>query len=263
MADPFSLARRLVGTLVLAGLLCSSQVRADTAYVAIILDDMGHNEARGQRALALPANVTYAFLPYAPFAAQLAERAHLARREVMVHMPMANLSDQPIGPRGLVPELGRDDFLARVDEAMARVPFASGINNHMGSYLTQQTREMQWLMADLKRRNLFFVDSRTTPATVASRVARSSLVSSSSRDIFLDNERNADAIDSAFQLLIQRAKHKGTALAIGHPHEETISYLEVTLPLLRKQGIKVIPVSHLIALQRLQELQLANRVFAD
>ncbi len=249
--------------MVLLCLTCSTQVLADSAYVAIILDDMGHHHERGRQALALPADVTFAFLPYAPFAAELAEEAHAARREVMVHMPMANVSAKPIGPGGLVPELDRDDFLALVDQAMSRVPFARGINNHMGSYLTQQPREMQWLMTDLKRRNLFFVDSRTTPATVASRIARSSMVSTSSRDIFLDNELDADAIDTAFQSLIQRAKRMGSAIAIGHPHAETIAYLENALPLLQEQGSRVTPVSHLIALQRLQELQLANRMFAD
>ncbi|MEX2489281.1 MAG: divergent polysaccharide deacetylase family protein [Pseudomonadales bacterium] len=219
------------------------------AHVAVIIDDLGHNLARGTRAIELPGPATVSILPYAEHSRSLAETAHQQGKEVMLHLPMANLSNLPIGPRGLDAALSIEDFYERLSGAFAHVPHARGINNHMGSYLTQQPREMSWLMDELHQRQLFFIDSRTTPHTVASQVARKANILTASRDVFLDNTQTFYQVDRAFKHLINIANKKGTAIAIAHPHDVTLHYLEMTLPLLKDEGVTILPVSELLVLR--------------
>lgn len=238
--------------------LSSPTAAHEPAYIAIIIDDIGNNLSRGQRTIELPAPLTLSVLPYTRYAQPLARRAYRAGKEVMVHMPMANVHDKPIGPGGLQAALSHDEFTELVDRAMARVPHARGLNNHMGSYLTQQTAEMTWLMEEMKQRRLFFVDSRTTPKTVAQRIAKEKAVFSSRRDVFLDNEQSFYEVDRAFRKLIALARRNGTAIGIGHPHEVTLDYLEMVLPGLTSDGIYVLPVSNLIAVQEMLRVQFAR-----
>ena len=124
---------------------------------------------------------------------------------------MSNLIGHPIGPGGLTESLSEDEFLAAVAAAIKKVPHASGLNNHTGSYLTQQIQQMNWLMEDIKRRDFFFVDSRTTAKSVAHKVARRKQILTSGRDVFLDNDQSFFEIDRAFHRLIQVARRNGTA----------------------------------------------------
>ena len=234
-----------------------------SSYVAIIIDDLGHNYSRGLRALRLPAPLTYAILPYSTHAKRLADIAYESGKEVMVHLPMQNLRNMAIGPGGLTSNLTRLEFHQAVSAAIFRVPHASGINNHMGSFLTQESLPMEWLMEDIKAMDLFFVDSRTTPNTVASIIAKKKNLLSSSRDIFLDNERSIYAIDQQFRKLVNLAKRQGTGIAICHPYQETLDYLEIAIPQLRQEGIEIIPASNLVALRQIYNLQLASQILGS
>lgn len=231
-------------------------------YIAIIIDDLGHSFKKGQAFIDLPAPLTFAILPHTAHSKKIALSAHAAQKEVILHLPMANVKNTPIGPGGLTANQHRAEFLTALDSAINDVPHAKGINNHTGSYLTQQPEQMVWLMKDMKQRGLFFVDSRTTPNSVAEDIAEDFNVFTSSRDVFLDNERTFDNIDRSFKKLIEKAKQNGTAIGIGHPYPETLSYLQETLPDLEAQGIKVLPTSSLIALQNIQASQIAKPVLA-
>lgn len=221
------------------------------AFIAIIVDDLGHSLTRGEQVINLPTAVTLALIPRARHSPELARRAATTGHEVMIHMPMANVSGEQLEPDSLVPDMSRQDLTRIVDDALARVPNARGLNNHMGSLLTTRTLEMGWLMEEIKRRQLFFIDSRTTTETVASRIASEHAVSNSSRDIFLDNDPSFEAIDVEFERLIATAMERGAAIAIGHPHPVTLAYLEQKLPALSQRGIRVVPASHAIKLQRI------------
>ena len=144
---------------------------ADHSYIAIIIDDIGHNRRAGERAIDIQAHLTFAVIPETQHAVRLASYAHSAGREVMVHLPMANTMNQPLGGLGLTNGLSEQDVATVLDQAVRLVPFASGINNHMGSALTQEPQAMVWLMRAVKRHKLFFVDSRTTHKSVASEIA--------------------------------------------------------------------------------------------
>lgn len=221
-----------------------------TRYIAIIIDDIGYIDSLGARAVALPDDVTFAVLPHTPFGAALAESAHHNGKEVMLHAPMSNLANMPLGPGGLTPALSKEEFVSTLSQALDAVPYLKGINNHMGSELTAQEGPMHWVMETLQGRDLYFVDSYTTAASVAGRIAREENIPTLTRNVFLDNVQTHEDIDREFQRLLQVARDKGFATGIGHPYEATLDYLEKALPTLTLLDIELVPVSEMIRLQQ-------------
>ncbi len=215
--------------------------------IAIIIDDLGQQLGAGVRAVMLPAQLTYSFLPHTPYAKPLATLVHNRRKEVMMHLPMEALDHRPMGEGGLRPGMKRRDFVRVVLEDLASVPHVQGINNHMGSLLTQQELPMRWLMEEIARhRPLYFIDSHTSKYSLARDVAVEYHIPSLRRQVFLDHDRDPAAIAYQFRRLLTLARRQGVALAIGHPHVETLAFLEQALPLLKAEGIDVLPVSRLL-----------------
>jgi polysaccharide deacetylase 2 family uncharacterized protein YibQ len=126
------------------------------------------------------------------------------------------------------------------------LPYISGVNNHMGSRLSEQEEKMRLVMQELKNRNLFFIDSRTSRKTKAYSVAQQLEIPSAERDVFLDNIQSPRAIRSQMNRLIQRARLKGTAIGIAHPHETTLSVLKEVIPNLSGKGVELVPVSEIV-----------------
>ena len=202
-----------------------------TAVVSIVIDDLGDRRAEGLRAIELPGSVTYAILPHTAHGATLARLAHSLDKEVIVHVPMEAVSGQALGPGGLTAALSHQQFEQRLLSAIASVPHAQGVSNHMGSRLTSMPRQMQWLMDILQmRHDWMFLDSRTTSNTVASSIARSAGLRTTHRDVFLDNDVNVSAIRARFREFIAKARMHGSAVAIGHPYSETLQVLAEELP---------------------------------
>lgn len=180
-----SLAKPLATICLAALLLFSYAALADSKpRIAIILDDFGYNLTQDQRAIALPYNLTFAVIPQSPHAASIARLAHSQGKQVLLHIPMATQNHLPLDAGGLNAHVTQSELNQTLEQALARVPQAVGINNHMGSLLTEQTQPMTWLMAFLKQQQLFFIDSRTTPHSVAGKVAREHQVATRGRDIF-------------------------------------------------------------------------------
>jgi len=233
----------------LLGLLLSLAAQA-APVISIIIDDMGDNRARGERALALPGAVSYAFLPHTPYAAEQARQAHRLGRDVLLHLPMEPQGPAVMGRGGLRQDMSQEEFLRTLQADLAAVPFVMGINNHMGSLLTQARRPMQWLMSALARqRGLFFVDSLTTLHSVAGHYAGQYRVPHLRRDVFLDHDKDFDALAHHLQRLLKKARRQGRALAIAHPHNETLAFLEQQIPRLAAQGIRLVPVSQQLAME--------------
>ena len=218
------------------------------ASLVIIIDDLGHQLQRGREAVDLPGPVTLAVLPHTPFGPELARRAFERGQEVMLHAPMSNIADKPLGDGALTAELDETEFRRRLEAALAEVPHVRGVNNHMGSHLTQQGRQMAWLMQVLRQHQLYFVDSRTSHLTVAARTAEAAGIPHLSRNVFLDNQRDIEAIRERFERALALARETGVAVAIGHPYPETLEYLAETLPGLAKQGIHLLHVSEALGL---------------
>lgn len=219
--------------------------------ISIIIDDLGNQRHHGLQAVNLPGQLTYAILPHRPFTKLLADEAYRLHKEVMVHMPMEAENGKPLGPGGLSQYMQEQQFKSQVHENIAAVPHARGFNNHMGSLLTASPTMMRWLMqATMFHANLYFVDSRTTSLSVALQHADRRGIRGASRDIFLDYEDNREVVAEQLAKLVRRARRKGSALAIGHPYPATLTALERWLPELQQQGIRLVPVSELIAIRQ-------------
>jgi len=239
----------LLGIVLWAGSVCAAGQAPPV--IGIIIDDLGYKLKAGQRAVALTGNITYAFLPHAPFAARLAERAYRHGKEIMLHLPMQAEAGNNLGPSALTAAQSEQRFKHTLHSALSAIPHVRGFNNHMGSYLTKNTRRMRWLMeAAMFHNNIYFVDSRTTAESVAQKEAKRLGIDNTKRDVFLDYEQNEAIIQQQLQLLIKRAKRKGSALAIGHPYPETLAALEAWLPTLAKEGVHLVQVSELIRLRQ-------------
>ncbi|GLZ84934.1 hypothetical protein Pres01_09850 [Metapseudomonas resinovorans] len=215
------------------------------ARLALVIDDLGQTPARDHRVLALPGPVALSILPDARHSRELAEAAHAAGKTVMLHLPM----DPATGPYAWHPELSTAELEKRLDAALRQVPYARGLNNHMGSRMTAQRPAMTWLMQRLQQERLFFIDSRTSAATVAAAEAQKAGLASLSRDIFLDDDQSPAAVAAQFDAALKLARKQGSALMIGHPHPATLELLERELPRLKERGFELIDVEMLIALR--------------
>jgi len=217
--------------------------------IAIIIDDMGHNLEEGERLAALEQPLTLAFLPWRRHTLRLARLAHSRNKEIMLHAPMANTHNFDLGPGGLTADMDEQTMTLTLRRALQSIPYVQGVNNHMGSLLTQQLRAMDWVMKELNRYPIYFVDSRTIASSVAGDVARAYSIPSVTRDVFLDHEQTEEFVHRQFRLLIKRARENGTAVAIGHPHKVTVDYLEKHLPLLDQEGIAIATISGIWAIR--------------
>ncbi len=222
-------------------------VEAPPIQIAIIIDDLGSNWPQARRVLRLPKAVATSILPFTPHATKIARLSKNAGHPVLIHIPMeADKDNELLGPGALTEGMGFWALIKQLRRDIVSIPGAEGVNNHMGSKLTRETRKMRWVMAMLRWQNLYFIDSRTSTTTVALSVAKKMGVSATSRDVFLDHRIDETAINQQFDRLIAIAHKQGYALAIGHPYQQTLNVLEKRLPLLKRLGIELVPVNRLL-----------------
>lgn len=216
--------------------------------IAIIIDDLGNGLAEGEQTIALPGPVACAFLPHTPHAAELARRAHSAGKEVLLHLPLQAVAhNNLLGPGALTLEESERQFRTTLRHDLAAIPHVQGVNNHMGSLLTRHPGAMAWLMSELAAHGgLFFVDSYTTVQSVALQLADENQVPAARRDVFLDDDADPAAIRFQFQRLLDIAQRQGYAIAIGHPHPNTLAVLREELARLPETGVTLVPVQTLI-----------------
>lgn len=225
------------------------QANADPIPVSIIIDDLGYSLERGRQAIEIPAALTYSVLPQTPYGEPLAELAHRHGKEVLLHLPMEGSRLDANEPDSLNQRMSEAVFRGTLQSQLDSVPYVVGVNNHMGSMLTPRSLQMNWLMEELAGRSLFFVDSRTTAATVAPLAAQRHNVPFLQRDVFLDNIRDGASIRAAFLRLVHLAKERNGAVAIAHPHPETLSVLAELLPELAEHRLKLVNMSEQIRLR--------------
>lgn len=211
-----------------------------TAKLILIIDDIGNNRQLGQRTVDLPGPLNLAFLPHTPFASRLAEKAHQAGHGIMLHAPMANKNNAKLGPGALTSEMTPQQWHQVLVDNISAIPHVSGVNNHMGSELTENPRAMRQVMRTLQQQGLFFVDSLTTARSIAAQQAQQAHLPSLKRDVFLDHSTEPQAIARQFRKAIQLAKQRGMAVAIGHPYPQTLHHLEQVLPTLAAQDIELV-----------------------
>ena len=229
-----------------------AQHAGGAAELAIILDDLGHDRSAADSLLALPFPLTISVLPHLPFSADVAEEAYRRGDQIMLHLPMESQSEGE-GSEGAIPEpielregMNQQQVASALDAMLETVPHAAGVNNHQGSRATADPALMQALMPALRERGLFFIDSRTTAATVAYDAAESAGVRSASRKVFLDDTATREAVLAQLDLAARDALRDGSAIAIGHPHPATIVALAEGVPGLESKGIRLVFVSDLV-----------------
>lgn len=243
------------------GKLSQYTPKSGSNIMAIVIDDVGYQRLPGERTLALPGKITLAVLPFTPFAQKLAAQAPSFNKEVMLHAPMEpkKLSYWGDGLKTAMPEQElRREFVAMINN----IPNLVGVNNHMGSSLTENPEAMAWLMQELPSRGLYFIDSRTTAGSKAYNAAKKMGIPSYVRDVFLDHSRDTKDINKQFDQLIRTAQKRGMALGIGHPYPETLAVLEKRLPQLQAIGVELVTVSELLN-ARANRKELASATIAQ
>ncbi|HPK65331.1 MAG TPA: divergent polysaccharide deacetylase family protein [Thermoanaerobaculia bacterium] len=215
--------------------------------IALVIDDLGRRPSDLAAIAALGVPVAHAVLPYEPHSAAMAAAAAAAGAEVLLHLPMEALDGEDPGPGAL--RLGMDDaaLAAATRAALAAVPEAVGINNHMGSALSADRRAMAVVLGVARERGLFFLDSRTTAATVGFRLARELGVPAAERQVFLDDSLSAADIEAELERLRALALEEGSAIAIGHPHPVTFAQLAAEVPRAQAAGVRFVRLSELLA----------------
>ncbi len=214
--------------------------------LAIVIDDIGSDQATAKALLKMPYPLTLSVLPGQSHSTEIADEAYRRGDQVMLHLPMefqgSAAKAEPVELRIGMPA---DEVHRLLDEMLAQVPHAVGVNNHEGSLATAQPQLMAEVMEDLRRRNLFFIDSRTTVATVAYNAAKQAGVPAASRKVFLDDIETRGAILRQLDLAARDAASEGSAIAIGHPHNVTIAALAEGLPGL-KSRVRIVFASTLV-----------------
>lgn len=216
--------------------------------LAIIIDDMGGSlsEARSLAAIKVP--LTFSIIPGLRVDKEVAAYAASREIETMIHIPMQSKGWPALRleANGLLVAMEADELQERVSGFIQQFPGAVGANNHMGSEFTEQEEKMITVLQVLKKNNLYFVDSVTSPASAGLRVAQRLGIRSARRNVFLDNEQKRGYILGQLNQAVRLARKNGTAIAICHPHPATIAALAAALPEVAGRGVRLVPASQLV-----------------
>ena len=215
--------------------------------VAIVIDDMGYDYRIFRKFMELGIPLTFSILPGERFSSDIAQKAKLLNYEIMLHLPMEprNLS-RKLNNGTLLTKMSSDEMLRQLSKDIKAVPFVVGVNNHMGSLFTENRAGMTIVLKEMQKEGLFFLDSKTSPGSVAYETAKSIGIRSGRRDVFLDNKSDVRYIKGQIDKVIKIAKKKGEATAIGHPRPETVAALREKIPDFEKEGIELVPVSEVL-----------------
>jgi hypothetical protein len=222
--------------------------RAATPRAAIVIDDLGQRLSHLEQLAALDLPLTIAVIPGLPATEATVREASRLGIEMLLHQPMEPREEGGKDPGAgvLLTAMSPEEVRGRLHEGLAAVPGAVGVNNHMGSRFTEDPGALAALMAELRGRGLFWLDSRTTAATRGAEVARGAGVRALERDVFLDAEVNAAFIHRQLRRLITTARARGSAVGIGHPHPETIAALRELQGELLDSGVTLVSLSALV-----------------
>ena len=215
--------------------------------VAIIVDDLGYDKNIAKNLSRLSSNLTFSILPHSPFQKSIVRLSKNQGIETMLHLPMEPVEYPEVdpGPGTLLTSMSPDQLIRQLNENLKVLPDVKGVNNHMGSKMTAESGQIYQIFSILKKRNLYFVDSRTTAQTLCKPSARLLQIQFAQRDIFLDHLQEAQFIRKQIKKLIRIAQRNGYAVGIGHPYPITYEVLREMLPELKK-AVQLVPVSKIV-----------------
>jgi len=215
--------------------------------LAIILDDLGNDRHTADTVFELPYPLTVSVLPNHKDSLDIVREAERRGYEVMLHLPMQAVATEIPEAQELRPGMAAEEVSKLVNQFLLDTPGAVGVNNHQGSEATSDPALMLELMPVLREHHLFYIDSRTTAATVAYETAQNSRVPSAFRNVpFLDDVTEVSAVRKQLELALRGAREKGEAVAIGHPHPATLQALREVLPKAQSEGVRLTFASELV-----------------
>ena len=222
--------------------------RTSLGKVAIIIDDNGYSMNDCTAAAQIDAPVTISVLPHLRFSKEVANCAHSQGKEVMLHLPLEPHQNKEKYPENYIITTAMPPSLVvqKFNEALASVPYAKGINNHMGSQATENPALMSLLFTQMKKNNLYFVDSRVTRKTICPQLARQRHLPFAERDVFLDNQNDRDYIEQQFRKLRETAVKNGYAIGICHARPLSWAILKEQTEHMTSIGYEIVPVKTII-----------------
>lgn len=216
------------------------------ARVALVIDDLGRDVGDVERLERLGVPLTYAVLPFESRTADVVAALRRRGAEFLLHLPMEPSNGADPGPGALRRTMRPAELARATRRALEAVPGAAGVNNHMGSGLSSERPAMDAVLTVIGSRGLYFLDSRTSAESVAYAAARALDVPAAERQVFLDPDPRPEAVRYQFRRLLEAARERGAAIAIGHPHPDTVAVLEEEVPLAVGRGYRFVPVSYLL-----------------
>ncbi|MBI2265082.1 MAG: divergent polysaccharide deacetylase family protein [Armatimonadetes bacterium] len=221
------------------------RITNNSPKIAIIIDDLGYSLERALPFLGLPCSITLSVLPSLPYSAPIARKAKEEGKGVMMHLPMESKTGKEPGPGAVTMEMPSPELRQQIAEDLESVPGATGVNNHMGSLGSEDRALSRRIMEYMKERDLFFIDSRTSPDSVLGAVALECGVRCLCRAIFLDHEDQPDRIREKLVEAADLALKQGMAVAIGHPRPNTALVLQEAVTLFSGKGVQLITADDL------------------
>lgn len=208
----------------------------------LIIDDMGYHK-HDLQFFELPSGITFSILPYTPYAKHIVQRAADSGRELMLHLPMEAHNGKKMGPGGLDSAMDESAFRAEMNHVLDSYPQVKGVNNHMGSKLSELDAQMTWFVDELQKRPLYFIDSKTSPRSVAEARAKPHVALVGHRDVFLDHFKTEAFIAKQLKQVEQRMAQGEIPVVLAHPYPVTLQALNRLLPALLAKGVQIVPAS--------------------
>ena len=213
--------------------------------IVLIIDDLGFEGQPLERLMSLDPNVNCSILPNATNAAETAKKLNARGFEILCHLPMEPRGGETPGRNAILTSMSDDEIARLTRENVESIPYARGVNNHMGSRATTDRRVMSSVLRALPE-GMYFVDSRTTQQSIAAEVAREMNIRTATRQVFLDDVATDASVRRQLEELASVAERRGVAIGIGHPHAATMRVLAEELPELRARGFRLVRASEVV-----------------
>ena len=220
-------------------------LRPPRPRIAIVVDDLGSNKRTAEELLHLDIPLTFSILPSQSSSRRIAHKAHAQGKEIILHLPMETQGypHKDPGKGALLVSMNERELLRQLRKDLNAVPFIEGVNNHMGSRFMEHGEKVRLVLRELKQKELFFLDSRTTSKSQGYQIAQELGLRTDKRDLFLDNESDVEYTKIQLKQLIRIARDHGTAIGICHPYPSTITALKEMIPRIQAEGIQIVPLS--------------------
>ena len=243
----------LSGTPIRKLIIVRDQGETAKGLVALVIDDFGsYPQDESKKFLELGIPFTASVIPFEKYSDEMVRLLSDKKIEIIVHLPMEP-EDYPRndpGPEAIYTNLPAAEIKRRVKHAIDALPTAVGMNNHMGSKATADSRTMEIVADAVYESGLFFIDSRTSIYSCALDKMRAKNIPSTSVDGTIDFAGDSVAIAERLVDLALKSKQTDSGmLIVGHAKLETYCSIKRVLPTLEKWGIEFVPASALISIR--------------